>query len=188
MSPDPSLLIAPGEGENPFDAEFTLKTGREEIVLSEANHTGGVGEPPPHVHHEHADCFYVLEGELRFLTGDAETLVGPGGIVVAPPTSRTPTGASRPQRFVNIHAPGIGFDHRIRQIARDFDQHDPPPDGGRRRLTASSCRRARASASARPRRAGPRQGRRGRRARLADRGRVGARRRSPGRPVTRTRV
>ena len=132
MSPDPSLLIAPGEGENPFDAEFVLKTGREEIVLSEASHTGGVGEPPPHVHHEHADCFYVLEGELRFITGDAETLVGPGGFVFAPPDlTHTYRGLEGSQRFINIHAPGMGFDDRIRGIARDFDQHDPPPDGGR---------------------------------------------------------
>jgi quercetin dioxygenase-like cupin family protein len=134
MTPDPPLLKAPGDGENPRGGEYTLKGGREELVLSEADHRPGVAEPKPHVHREHCDCFYILEGELLIQHGDEETLLGEGGFVLAPPnlvhTYRSPEG-SVGQRFVNNHAPGMGFDERIRGVQRDFDQHEPPPDGGR---------------------------------------------------------
>ena len=33
--------------------------------------------------------------------------------------------------FLNLHAPSSGFGDHIRGKDIDFDQHDPPPDGGR---------------------------------------------------------
>ena len=36
-------------------------------------------------HDDHADCFYVLEGEVEFLVGDEPRLAGPGTFVAAPP-------------------------------------------------------------------------------------------------------
>jgi mannose-6-phosphate isomerase-like protein (cupin superfamily) len=134
MTPDPPQLIAPGHGENPRGGEYTLKGAREELVVSEADHRPGGVEPKPHVHREHCDCFYILEGELLIRHGDDETLVGEGGFVLAPPnlvhTYHSPEGSVR-QRFVNVHAPGMGFAERILGVQRDYDQHDPPPDGGR---------------------------------------------------------
>ena len=36
-----------------------------------------------------------------------------------------------PARFLNIHAPGMGFDEYVRSgYEFDFDQEDPPADGG----------------------------------------------------------
>jgi quercetin dioxygenase-like cupin family protein len=91
----------------------------------------------------HTDAFYVLEGEL-------EIRVGPGGahvvratagsFVAAPPeVAHTFRNASDAQAvFLNFHAPNTGFSDmlRARREGRDedaerFDQHDPPPDGGR---------------------------------------------------------
>jgi quercetin dioxygenase-like cupin family protein len=41
--------------------------------------TGPAGDqPPPHVHREQDEGFYVLEGELTLYTPDAEVVLGPG--------------------------------------------------------------------------------------------------------------
>jgi quercetin dioxygenase-like cupin family protein len=37
----------------------------------------------PHIHWEHDEYFYVVEGELTVHTGDGETTVGPGGLLAA---------------------------------------------------------------------------------------------------------
>ena len=41
-------------------------------------------KPNPHSH-PHEQIVYVLSGELRFVVGDEETLVGPGDMLVVPP-------------------------------------------------------------------------------------------------------
>ena len=92
-----------------------------------------------HVHHHHADHFFVLEGELT-------VRLGPGGDGVAVPAgslARVPPGvihgfrntSETEVRFLNLHAPGRGFADYMRAL-RDqrklaYDQHEPPPDGGR---------------------------------------------------------
>ncbi|HKE81479.1 MAG TPA: cupin domain-containing protein [Solirubrobacteraceae bacterium] len=129
------------------DAEtITASEHREIFVLVEAPEVTvtwtryGAGEPgpDPHVHREHVDAFYVLEGELTFVVGpDAETRrVGPGGIVAVPPNvAHTYLNASTADAtWLNMHAPDTGFAHYLRDL-RDgrrphFDQFEPPEDGG----------------------------------------------------------
>jgi quercetin dioxygenase-like cupin family protein len=41
-------------------------------------------EPNPHKH-PHEQIVYVLEGELRFVVGEEEAIVGPGSMLVIPP-------------------------------------------------------------------------------------------------------
>jgi uncharacterized cupin superfamily protein len=78
------------------DAEAITEHDRREIVLLAAHDDitvtwsryapGGPG-PDLHVHREHTDAFYVLEGELTFAVGpQAErTSVAAGGFVAVPP-------------------------------------------------------------------------------------------------------
>jgi mannose-6-phosphate isomerase-like protein (cupin superfamily) len=68
----------------------------------------------PHVHCEHNDVFYVLEGELTFDVGHGE-LPAPAGTFVLVPPGVEHTFANRtaePVRVLNIHAPA-GFDRRL---------------------------------------------------------------------------
>jgi mannose-6-phosphate isomerase-like protein (cupin superfamily) len=130
---DEPRLLGPGQGESirPF---FEIKAGREELVLTETRYEPGQVGPDPHVHHHHVDAFYVLEGELDFLLGEETTRLGAGAFVLIPPdvvhTFSCPE--SGPARYVNIHAPGAGFDEYLRSgFKAEFDQHEPPPDGGR---------------------------------------------------------
>lgn len=74
--------------------------------------------PSTHVHRQHTDAFYVLEGELAFeLEGEA-TRAPAGTFVAAMPgvahTFRNATDG--PARFVNLHAPGVGFDEYLRRM------------------------------------------------------------------------
>jgi mannose-6-phosphate isomerase-like protein (cupin superfamily) len=39
---------------------------------------------PPHIHHREDECFYVLEGEFEFLSGDATVTAGAGTLIYVP--------------------------------------------------------------------------------------------------------
>jgi quercetin dioxygenase-like cupin family protein len=119
--------------------EVVLLTSQAGITVTYYRLADGQKGPTPHVHHEHTDAFYVLEGELGFELGrDREKVtLGAGGLVAAPPnflhTFANWSGAEN--RFLNIHAPDGGFGAYMRG-RRDgdreitFDTADPPADGG----------------------------------------------------------
>jgi quercetin dioxygenase-like cupin family protein len=93
---------------------------------------GGKG-PDRHIHREHSDGFYVLEGELTIEVADQTLRAGPGWFVMAPPgvvhTFRNDSSAEA--RFLNMHVPSMGFHEYLEGRLDDFDQLDPPADGGR---------------------------------------------------------
>ena len=132
MSPEPDsgALIPPGGGERPFDLFYRIVVDREEICAQQSDHTPGVLEPPPHVHHHHSDCFFVIEGHLDVRCGDTQTRLEQGGLIFAPP-DLVHGYSDGPARFLNIHAPGMRFADRLRGKEIEFDQHEPPDDGGR---------------------------------------------------------
>jgi quercetin dioxygenase-like cupin family protein len=87
-----------------------------------------------HIHHHHADLFYVLEGELTVKLGpDGDETVAPAGTLVRIPplvVHGFRNGSDAEVRYLNFHAPGQGFADYMRGLS-DFDQADPPEDGGR---------------------------------------------------------
>jgi quercetin dioxygenase-like cupin family protein len=92
-----------------------------------------------HVHRHHTDLFYVLDGELTVGLGvDDEPVVVPAGTLarVPPLVVHGFRNASNAEvRYLNLHAPGMRFADYMRAV-RDgrpfsYDQHPPPPDGGR---------------------------------------------------------
>ena len=94
-----------------------------------------------HVHRLHTDLFYVLEGELTVGLGveDERVVVPAGTLARVPPlvVHGFRNGSEAELRYLNFHAPGVGFADYLRAL-RDgrtvsFDQHPPPPDGGRPR-------------------------------------------------------
>jgi mannose-6-phosphate isomerase-like protein (cupin superfamily) len=131
MSDDP-VLLAPGEGEG--NERFTILADRDELVLSEFRYEPGREGPKRHVHRHHVDGFYVLEGDLRITLDEEDLVLGPGGFVLIPPevihTFGNP-GAER-GRYLNFHAPGMGFAEYLRGRNPGFDQdYDVPPGSGR---------------------------------------------------------
>ena len=129
-------VLAPGDGQVVRDnAETTLviKAALEQLALVEFRYASGQEGPERHVHHHHTDAFYVLEGELTIEAGEETVHAGPGGFVAAPAgvahTFRNESAGET--RFLNVHAPSMGFPEHILGTKDDFDQHEPPADGGR---------------------------------------------------------
>jgi quercetin dioxygenase-like cupin family protein len=132
------LVLGPGEGETVTERpERTLRilAELEQLIVTWFRYEPGEKGPDPHIHRHHTDAFYVLEGELELAVGPEVTPVrgGPGTYVAAPPgvvhTFKNASDATA--IFLNMHAPSSGFGDHIRGRRRDFDQEDPPEDGGR---------------------------------------------------------
>jgi quercetin dioxygenase-like cupin family protein len=70
----------------------------------------------PHTHVDHADSFYVLEGQVEFRVGDEPRIAGPGTFVAAQPGTVHGFRHAGPEpiRFLNLHAPPGGFLDRLR--------------------------------------------------------------------------
>jgi mannose-6-phosphate isomerase-like protein (cupin superfamily) len=144
-----AVLLRPGEGER-LNSRIVVKLERPEISVNEVDVGPEFEGPGPHIHKEHVDAFYVLEGELEFIVG-TETLRGGAGTSVAVPPGIvhgfTNPGPGR-ARYLNIHAPDADFIEYLRHAVAgeefDWDSYDVDerygpadaivagPDGGER--------------------------------------------------------
>ena len=92
-----------------------------------------------HVHHDHTDLFYVLEGELTLRLGIEDDAVPlPAGTLARVPPDVVHgfrNGSDDDVRYLNFHAPGASFANYLRALRDgetfEWDQHEPPADGGR---------------------------------------------------------
>jgi quercetin dioxygenase-like cupin family protein len=100
--------------------EISILVASEEVTITHARCPAGEQIAGPHVHHEHTDAFYVLEGELTFEIGrEAKTItVSSGGFVAAPPdvAHSLRNDSDRTARWLTIHAPDAGFAAFMRGI------------------------------------------------------------------------
>jgi quercetin dioxygenase-like cupin family protein len=128
------IVHRPGEGEALFDGRIVLKSPLAELCVTESFFEGARPGADPHFHRYHADSFYVLEGELAFLLGDEEHLLGPGACVCAPPGVVHGFRSTRSARFLNYHTPDGGFAENLRDRDRGgpggFDSVDARPGEG----------------------------------------------------------
>lgn len=83
--------------------------------------------PPQHVHADHDEFWYVLEGRFTFSLGDRQFEAGEGTVVVGPRgvphTFRAETDRSR---LLDVHLPG-GFERFFVQAGRPAEALVPPP-------------------------------------------------------------
>ena len=72
---------------------------------------------PPHVHTDHADSFYVLEGKAEFTVAGETVRAGPGSWVSAPigVEHGFRNAGTGELRVINVHAPNTGFGRRMRE-------------------------------------------------------------------------
>jgi mannose-6-phosphate isomerase-like protein (cupin superfamily) len=87
-------------GPRPIDGTRGVALGRPGwTLLASSDLTGGafelfeevrtsLGGPPPHVHRERDEMFYVLEGRYTFTRGTDDIEVGPGQVVFVPRGAR----------------------------------------------------------------------------------------------------
>ena len=110
----------------------TLLLDTPELAFSEMVHGPGQPGTDPHVHHHHADAFLVVEGVLTIGLRDG-TLEAPSGTFVTIPPNVIHyfrNASEGTVRFFNFHTPSRDFGDYLRGRNPEFDQHDPPEDGG----------------------------------------------------------
>ena len=83
----------------------------------------------PHVHPDHTDSFYVLEGEVEFHVGDEIVTATPGAYVLAPPdvVHSFRNVGTETARLLNLHTPG-GFVEYRRELESLRAQGVEPDD------------------------------------------------------------
>jgi quercetin dioxygenase-like cupin family protein len=136
---DPGLVlirrVGGAEGEKITDRperRATLLVDADELTISEFAYGPGERGANLHVHHHHADAFLVVEGELSIKLRDGPLSVPARTFVLLP--SNVVHGfdneSSATMRCFNFHLPSTGFGDYLRGRNPEFDQQDPPEDGG----------------------------------------------------------
>ncbi|MBA2678366.1 MAG: cupin domain-containing protein [Ktedonobacteraceae bacterium] len=130
-----AVVLKAGEGR-------TFPLGPIQMVVQEdGTHTRGtlgIAEfkvaphaptPPPHIHHAHEEGFYILEGELDFLTSTETVRASQGAFVMVPigavHTFSNPT--DKPARFLNTFTPPlyIGYFEELSKLLQEGVALDP---------------------------------------------------------------
>jgi mannose-6-phosphate isomerase-like protein (cupin superfamily) len=105
--------------------EVTVLVARDDLSITRASCAAGARITRPHVHHEHTDAFYVLEGALTFELGpEASPLTVPAGEFVAVPPNVVHSfhnAGDGPARWLTIHAPDCGFAAFVSGVEIDWD-------------------------------------------------------------------
>jgi len=105
------------------DRRLWILAARPELCVFLFDADPGYVGPSTHVHRQHVDAFYVLEGALAFEL-DGEPVDAPAGTWVAatPGCAHTFRNAREERvRFLNVHAPGLRFDEYLRRQAGGED-------------------------------------------------------------------
>jgi mannose-6-phosphate isomerase-like protein (cupin superfamily) len=138
-SADPGLVVvrrAGGkEGEtitDPPNRRAVLLLDLDGLAVTECSYGSGERGAELHVHRHHADAFLVVEGELEIKLREGSLTVPAGTFVLVPPgvVHGFDNESGTTMRYFNLHAPSVGFGDYLRGQNPDFDQHDPPIDGG----------------------------------------------------------
>jgi quercetin dioxygenase-like cupin family protein len=110
----------------------TVLVETDEITISEFDYGPGERGAQRHVHREHADAFLVVEGEFTFHLRDGSRTLPAGTLVAFPPgvVHGFDNDSDGHTRTFNFHMPSSGFADYMRGRNPDFDQFDPPEDGG----------------------------------------------------------
>jgi len=146
-----AVFLSPGEGETISDREarnVLILVDEPQLVMTWTRYEAGERGPDPHVHRQHADAFFIVQGEIEYGLGPgAEHVVRApaGSVVIAPPNVVHTFGNESDARavYLNFHAPNGGFADFLR-AARDkrefeWDSWDPPEHGGRPASHAVVC-------------------------------------------------
>jgi len=118
-----------------FGGRIVLKATFDQLCITESFFDSARDGASPHIHHRHADSFYVLEGGFVVLVHDEEHQLTAGGYVCAPPEVVHGFRTASPSRFLNFHTPDGGFTESLRSRNRGepgpFDSVDVEPGSGR---------------------------------------------------------
>jgi mannose-6-phosphate isomerase-like protein (cupin superfamily) len=135
-------VVAPIVVTDTANRSVEILIGLEYAVVTRSRYAAGERGPNLHVHLLHADCFYVLDGAFTLELEDGDRVLGPRAFVIVPPNvvHAFRNDGSDEVRFLNLHAPSMGFDRYVQaiggtgaafreELAARHDQHLPPQHG-----------------------------------------------------------
>lgn len=113
MVPD-GIVLQPGEGEQV--RKHRVLAELPELEVFELRFSPDFEGVDLHRHADHADSFYVLEGEAEFTVDGEVVRAGPGTWVAAPVGVEHGFRVAGNEDLVmlNIHGPNTGFGRRLR--------------------------------------------------------------------------
>jgi quercetin dioxygenase-like cupin family protein len=130
------LVLPPGGGERIWITGDTVKIKataadtRGALTVLEVEAAPGSG-PPPHLHGNEDESFYVLEGTFELLIGERTVLLEPGAFALVPRgvVHRFRNAGDRPGRMLILFTPG-GLEGFFREAgaAAAADSPVPPVD------------------------------------------------------------
>jgi mannose-6-phosphate isomerase-like protein (cupin superfamily) len=84
---------------------------------------------PPHIHHREDECFYVLEGEFEFLTGEDTVRAGAGSLVYVPRGTlhAFKNVGEGPGRLLNSQTPGGLHERFFEEVGKEAAGRTTPP-------------------------------------------------------------
>jgi mannose-6-phosphate isomerase-like protein (cupin superfamily) len=110
---------------------MTVKAGHEEtggaFTLIEAEMPAGFS-PPPHVHHDEDEAFYILAGELTVFCNEETFKAGAGSFIFLPKgsTHSFTVEGSEPARMLQLTLPA-GFEHFAAEVGEPAQTLTLPP-------------------------------------------------------------
>ncbi|MCU1472896.1 cupin domain-containing protein [Amnibacterium sp.] len=125
LGPEDGELLRAGPVLHRVLEDGSTTEGR--LGLVECRMPAGWGGPPQHIHRAHDESFFVLTGSVRFRSGSAEHVLGPGSTFVA--------GMGTPHTFGNAdpHEPASLLltvtPQRYIGYFRELQDLRPGPDG-----------------------------------------------------------
>jgi mannose-6-phosphate isomerase-like protein (cupin superfamily) len=136
MSDEPGLaepfIVTPGAGRHVDMADMQMRlkasagTTAGALTFWETIDEPGFG-PPPHIHHDTSEAFYVLEGEYLIWLDGQETACGPGSFIFIPKGARHGfrVGNLRSRKLM-LFVPGAmeGYFHGMAQALTSGDVSD----------------------------------------------------------------
>ena len=132
--------------------DITILIAHAEVSVIQGRHCAGDEVVGAHIHNQHTDAFYVLEGELTLEIGrESETVtLSSGDFIAMPPgvAHSLRNDADRPVRALSIHARDGGFANFMRGLRDGVDTAwdiAPVPPGGGLPAHEATIRRARPS-------------------------------------------
>ena len=147
------IVIPAGGGEvigDSADRTVLVLSDCDELHATWSRFGAGRDGAGLHIHREHTDLFYVLEGELTVkLADDEEVAAGAGTLVTIPPlvVHGFRNASDADVKYLNLHAPGLRL-HRLharpaRQASRSTSTRPTP------RASRACCRRAKSRSATR---------------------------------------